>query len=130
MAFSPFGGTMDLMFNIMPIFFVIFFILFIGILITQIVRGANEWHKNNESPVLTVDALLVSKREDVHIHHHNGTDSMAHSTSSTTYYVTFEVPSKDRLEFTVSGSEYGMLAERDQGRLTFQGTRFLSFERG
>ena len=27
------------------------------------------------------------------------------------------------------GLEYGMLAEGDAGRLTFQGTRYLSFER-
>jgi len=33
------------------------------------------------------------------------------------------------MEFSVSGSEYGMLAEEDTGKLTFQGTRFLSFER-
>ena len=52
-----------------------------------------------------------------------------HTTSSTTYYVTFQVESGDRMELHVSGSEYGMLAEGDTGRLTFQGTRYLSFER-
>ncbi|MEF2691806.1 MAG: DUF2500 domain-containing protein, partial [Eubacteriales bacterium] len=52
-----------------------------------------------------------------------------HTTSSTTYYVTFQVESGDRMEFHVSGLEYGMLAEGDTGRLTFQGTRYLSFER-
>ena len=29
----------------------------------------------------------------------------------------------------VLGTEYGMLAEGDSGRLSFQGTRYLSFER-
>ena len=33
------------------------------------------------------------------------------------------------MEFHVSGLEYGMLAEGDTGSLTFQGTRYLSFER-
>jgi hypothetical protein len=33
------------------------------------------------------------------------------------------------MEFAVSGNQYGMIAEGDFGRLTFQGTRFLSFER-
>ena len=47
----------------------------------------------------------------------------------TTYYVTFEVESGDRIEFAVSGQEYGMLDDDDEGRLTFQGTRFLGFER-
>ena len=29
----------------------------------------------------------------------------------------------------VSGLEYGMIAEGDEGKLTFQGTRYLSFDR-
>ncbi len=37
--------------------------------------------------------------------------------------------SGDRIELCVSGAEYGMLVEGDTGRLTFQGTRYLSFER-
>ena len=33
------------------------------------------------------------------------------------------------MELPVTGPEYGMLAEGDRGRLTFQGTRYLGFER-
>ena len=47
----------------------------------------------------------------------------------TSYYVTFQFDSGDRLEFSVEGTEYGMLAEGDRGKLTFQGTRYLGFER-
>ena len=53
---------------------------------------------------------------------------MGHTHTSTRYYVTFQVESGDRMEFSVSGPEYGMLAEGDRGKLTFQGTRYLSFE--
>lgn len=52
-----------------------------------------------------------------------------YTTSSSTYYVTFQVESGDRMEFAVSGNEYGMLVEGDKGSLTFQGTRYLSFLR-
>ena len=52
-----------------------------------------------------------------------------HTSRSTSYYVTFEVESGDRLELRISGSEYGLLAEGDFGMLTFQGTRYLSFDR-
>lgn len=34
-----------------------------------------------------------------------------------------------RMELQVNGSEYGMLVEGDRGRLSFQGTRYLGFER-
>ena len=37
--------------------------------------------------------------------------------------------SGDRTEFNIYGEEYGLLAEGDCGKLTFQGTRYLSFER-
>ena len=52
-----------------------------------------------------------------------------HDSSSTFYYTTFEVESGDRMELAVSGQDFGMLAEGDTGRLTFQGTRFKGFER-
>ena len=42
---------------------------------------------------------------------------------------TFQVESGDRMEFHVGGAEYGMLAEGDAGKLTFQETRYLGFER-
>ena len=35
----------------------------------------------------------------------------------------------DRMELEVPDMEYGLLVEGDRGRLTFQGTRFLGFER-
>ncbi len=47
----------------------------------------------------------------------------------TSYYVTFQVESGDRMELTVSGSDYGMLVQGDIGKLSFQGTRYLGFER-
>ena len=52
-----------------------------------------------------------------------------HSTISTSYYATFQVESGDRMELSVTGTEYGLLAEGDRGKLTFQGTRYLGFER-
>lgn len=106
------------------IFFIMFFLIF-GVFIFQLISGIAEWGKNNASPRLTVDAKIVTKRDHRTRHHH----SNGHSHTSSTYYVTFEVESGDRMELRVSGSEYGLLAEGDKGKLTFQGTRYLSFER-
>jgi len=118
-----FGGGFQI------IFFLMFFLIF-GIFIVTIVRGIAEWNKNNHSPRITVDASVVTKRTNVsRHHHHHGTGHMGHTTTSTTYYVTFQVESGDRMELRMSGDEYGMIAEGDVGKLTFQGTRFLSFER-
>lgn len=110
------------------VMFTLVFFLILGTILVTIVRGIGQWSKNNHSPRLTVEATVVSKRGDVSHHHHNNGGAM-HTTTSTTYYVTFQVQSGDRMELSVSGQEYGMLVEGDVGDLTFQGTRYLGFER-
>lgn len=113
-----------------PIFFVVVFALVIGGVLFTIVSGARQWHKNNQSPRLTVGATVVSKRTRVSHHHHAGNDNMGgHTSTSTSYYVTFQVESGDRMELHLTGREYGMLAEGDRGQLHFQGTRYLGFDR-
>lgn len=114
---------------VFPILFILVFATVIGGFIYTAVKGASQWHKNNQSPRLTVDAQVVSRYENVSTHHHNDGDGMSHVSHSTTYYVTFQVESGDRMEFSVPRGEYGFLVEGDRGRLSFQGTRYLGFER-
>lgn len=122
-GFSPFG-----MFSLISFIFPIFFIAIFGIFIFTAVKGIGQWSSNNKQPVLTVAAKLVAKRANTSRHSHNHDNNM-HSSTSTTYYATFEVESGDRIEFHISGNEYGMLVEGDVGKLTFQGTRYHNFER-
>jgi hypothetical protein len=130
MEISPIGGFAGIMFTIVPVIIIIGFIFVFGTIILRSIQSAKQWKKNNESPVLTVDATVVTKRSDVHHYHRNiGTDNMHHMSSSTTYYATFQVNSGDRLEFEIRDIEYGMLVEKDTGKLTFQGSRYLGFER-
>ena len=111
-------------FGMFGVMFTLMFILVFGIIIVTIVRGIGQWNKNNNSPRLTVPASVVSKRMNVSHHHHDH-----HTHHSTSYYVTFQVDSGDRMELHMTGQEYGMLVEGDKGNLTFQGTRYLGFER-
>ena len=119
---------------IFPLMFVLVFSLVAVTIIVTLVRGASEWNSNNHSPKLGVEATCVSKRTNVT--HRNepvaGDISGAHGythSSSTTYYAAFEVESGDRMEFHITGLQYGKLREGDTGTLSFQGTRFLSFDR-
>ena len=114
--------------------FIVVFLIILGSIVVTFIKGIGQWNKNNHSPRLTVEAKVVAKRMNVTHHHHaNAGDATgAHgysATSSTSYYTTFEVESGDRMELSLSGSEYGLLAEGDRGRLSFQGTRYLGFER-
>ena len=118
------GFGFDFGFGMFGIMFTLMFILVFGIFLVTIVRGIGQWNKNNNSPRLTVPATVVSKRTNVSHHHHDH-----HTHHSTSYYVTFQVDSGDRMELHMSGQEYGMLVEGDKGNLSFQGTRYLGFER-
>lgn len=110
-------------FSILTAVFPLFFLVMMGFFVVVMIRSLAEWRNNNHSPRLTVPAKVVAKRLN-RTHHTNG---MHHT--STTYYATFEFESGDRLELHLAGNEYGLLAEGDFGKLKFQGTRFLGFER-
>lgn len=113
-------------FGLFEIMFTLAFVLIFGMIIITIIKQIGEWNKNNHSPRLTVPSTIVSKRTNFS-RHHNANTGGCHT--STTYYVTFQVESGDRMELCVDGREYGMLIEGDHGNLTFQGTRYLGFER-
>ena len=126
-----FYAGFDMLFSIL---FPILFLVVLGMILYTIIGNISTWNKNNHSPRLTVPATVVAKRTDVsHSSSANAGDmSGAHgydTSTFTSYYVTFQVESGDRMELTVSGSDYGMLVEGDIGKLSFQGTRYLGFER-
>lgn len=109
--------------------FTLVFVLVIGLFIYAVVQAIARKQKNDASPRLTVLARVVSRRQEVTHHARNMNDGVYHTSSTTRYFVTFQVESGDRMELELDGSEFGMLAEGDEGRLSFQGTRFLDFQR-
>lgn len=98
------------------VLFVAVFLLLIGVVVFVIVSNIARAARDRASPQLTVQARVVAKRAQVWNHY-------------TYYYATFEVESGDRMELSLDGEDFGLLAEGDSGELTFQGGRFLSFER-
>ena len=113
-------------FNLMSVLFPAMFLLVFAIVALTILRELLQWNKNNHAPKLIVDAQVVSRRTNVS--RRRGANDVANRTS-TTYYVTFQFESGDRLELHIPHSQFGYLVEGDRGKLTFQGTRFLGFER-
>ena len=112
--------------SVFPVLFTVMFVLILGVIIATLVRNVGQWHNNNKSPRLTVHATVVSKRMEV-TRQLDVNSHMSHS--STWYYATFQVESGDRMELSIPDRDYGYLVEGDRGSLTFQGTRFLSFNR-
>lgn len=116
------GFGSNFLFELFPVMFILTFFVVFGIILVTIIQNITEWNKNNHEPRLTVNAAVVTKRNQ---YHRNGQNHVGH----TQYYVTFQVESGDRMEFMISGNDYGMLVEGDHGKLLFQGTRYLGFER-
>jgi len=107
--------------GLFDLFFMVFFFLIVGIILIAVITGIKEWNDNNRSPRLDVDATVRAKRMS--------TSGSTETSRMTSYYATFEVESGDRMEFSLSGREYGTLAEGDFGKLSFQGSRYLGFLR-
>ncbi|MFB4322654.1 DUF2500 domain-containing protein [Priestia sp. BR_2] len=121
------GSGSDWMFDFFGSVMPVFFIVVIGIILLSAGKGILQWSQNNRQPLLSVDSKIVSKRTEVK--HTQQTDDTMSSRTRTTYYLTFEVESGDRMEFAVNGEEFGMCAEGDEGLLRFQGTRYYGFGR-
>ena len=120
-----------LMDRLFPLMFLVVFIFIISTIVGSLVSGAKRKHKNDQSPRVTADAKVVSKRMQVGQNRQSsGDNDMMRSYTYSKYFVTFEFESVDRLELPVDGSDYGLLVEGDTGKLSFQGTRYLGFQRG
>lgn len=107
-------------------FIALVLVLIIIFMITALIKGGKQRSRNNHSPRLTVSAVVVSKRTKIDMHRH--TENM-HSAAHTSYFATFQFDSGDRMEFPINEQDFGYLVEGDRGMLTFQGTRYLRFER-
>lgn len=105
---------------------IIMFVVVFGVVIAGIIRSVSQWSKDEKAPRLTVEARVVTKRT---AHRRTMSDKHHIGRDYTNYYATFQFESGDRLELELQGHEYGMLVEGDNGKLTFQGSRFLGFAR-
>ena len=79
-------------------------------------RRLNEAGQSNSAPRLTVEAKVLSKRQQIF----NG---------FTYYYVTFEKDGGERFELQASGELVGLMCEGDYGTVTVQGTHCVQFDR-
>ena len=65
----------DTGFDIMQMFVFAIFAIVIVCFIALAVKGIGTWHKNNNSPRLTVQAAVVAKRQNTDVHHHRASIS-------------------------------------------------------
>lgn len=117
-AVSGAQASVAILFSMLPLFILIVLIMLVVVLIL-----AGSRKKTNSSnmqrdampveEVKTSAAVLITKRNP----------------GGSEYYAGFELENSERMEFWVSGAQYGLLLEGDRGTLTWQGRRLISFDR-
>ena len=89
-----FGVGFQLMNAVFPLLFLIVFVFVISTIVGTFVSKAKRERKNDQSPRLTAEAKVVSKRMQVGENRHRHTnDDMMHSYNYSKYFVTFEFES-------------------------------------
>ena len=116
------------LFNITFILFIIMFLFsslaFSAGFVFIIIFAVKQKSKNDNAPRVTIEAKVVDKRTVSHRHHnHNNHFSHRHYY----HYVSFELSDGQRTELCVDRIDFDSLCVADEGMLTLQGTRFISF---
>ena len=110
------------------------FLIIVFVIMVILVNKMNRWSQNNNSPETTVEAVVSEKRDrDTLQQIPNGGDPTGAQgfqlIPDIHRYVVFTVESGETMEFSVTEGEFRSLQTGERGKLTFQGTRYLGFER-
>lgn len=101
-------------------------IIFIIIIFTVI----RQRYKNHRSPKIVANSTIIKKRKQ-RVNHSSSGVAGPHVFPGAEYWVTFQLEGGESLELWLkeNETEYNRLNEGDYGKLTFQGTRYLGFEK-
>ncbi|HEY5466193.1 MAG TPA: DUF2500 domain-containing protein [Clostridia bacterium] len=113
-------STLNLMISIVV---VVVLLLVVGTIFFMIARSLIRSAANHRQSSIPVPAKVAGRRTQVWLASGNVAEITHH-------YATFEFANGQRLELSVPESEAGYMVEGDAGLLTYQGTRFVSFDRG
>ncbi len=105
-------------FFVIPLFLIVVWVIVFFIMFKKGRAAVKEKRSNDKSPVEYLSCKVVAKRTRV-----------SGDNARTDYYATFEDDYGNRLELKMTGEQYGLLVEGDEGTLEHQGTRYLSFRR-
>ena len=121
---------MSFRFGLFGILFLFLLFTVIGGIVAIIAVGVVRKKKNDRAQKTVTGATVLSKQVTTQRHPVAGDTSGAHGTTTFhTYQAVFLTADHVQRTFIVDDSTYEQLTEGEHGRLTYQGTRFLGFER-
>ncbi len=93
-------------------------------LVAKVTGRVNVEEKQGRKPVYNIQAVVKGKRTFIEA------DADNPNIPKTRYYVTFHKRDGNRVEMEVSGEDYGLAAEGDEGILVYsKGDEFIVFKR-
>lgn len=98
----------------MPTFLIV--VVFFAFLIIRLIQDGVRRARNAAAPMAQRQAWVIAKRT-----------RLSGKYTTTFYYVSFEFEDGLRAEYEVTGGQFGLLIEGDQGTLFTQGTAFRAF---
>ncbi len=99
-------------------------LIFIFILVLTIVKAVLTYNKNENSPIKSVMAELISKEKNLK----NKKDIDGFMSTREILTLVFKLENGSELRFDVGGRVFRDVPENEWGNLTFQGKRFLKFQ--
>lgn len=118
------------MFNVDENIYIYLFIAMATIIIgTCVIIIVTQWCKNKRFPRITIQATVADL--DIRQYQHQRNRYAAPGRESVDvklYYAIFSTEDEKQIELRVSKLEYYKLKKGYTGKLTFQGTKYISFE--
>ena len=117
-------------FNESPIFFPLLSFIIMAIIVFGVIffTMIKQWNKNRYSPKLVVNAKVVEKRIKISKFLNQGGE-IPRDEEFESCYVIFQLDNGEQIELWVKRSIYLKLSKGDRGKLSFQGTKYLGFEK-
>jgi len=111
-----------------PILIGLVFAAILGTAAYQLIKKTRQSSRDDSLPVLTALATVSGTRTNT-ITQPADINPKYKVEPSTKFFATFRLQAGQSLEFELSNVQFAPLAEGQQGTLTFQGTRYLGFEK-
>lgn len=100
----------------------------VGALIMTLIGVAYQRKKLDKEPVVTVHTSVIFKREKP-IYRRENSSAKNNMIVRIIYYATFRTEEEKEIELSVTKEEWDLLAEGDEGELTYQGNWYQEFEK-
>ena len=124
---SPMETILGLVFSFAPLLILMVVVAVVFVIIALVLKAASrrEPEKSAELPVMDAEPVPAP----LPVHEEMAMVITKRTQNDGTYHVGFELPDGRRMELNVTGVQYGVILEGDQGLVRWQGIRMINFTR-